>query len=151
MTKQIKIALWILLFNVIILLIIKYEAGELNNQITRICCNDNCFDIEIADDDKSRELWLMNREHLDDDKWMLFIFDNPWIYSFRMKNTLIPLAWIWLDSDLEIVDIKLMDPCKTEECPAYTSKSEAKYVLEINQSIISEKWLLKIWDKFKLK
>jgi uncharacterized membrane protein (UPF0127 family) len=50
-----------------------------------------------------------------------------------MKNTLIPLAGIRLDSDLKIVDIILMEPCKTTECPSYKPKSKAQYVLEIKQ------------------
>ncbi len=92
----------------------------------------------------------MYRESLSDNEWMLFIFDKPWIYSFRMKNTLIPLGWIRLDSNLKIVDIIKMEPCKTEECPSYTPKSEANYVLEINQSLIKEKWLIQIWDTCKV-
>ena len=92
----------------------------------------------------------MHREFLQDNNWMLFIFEEPWIHSFRMKNTLIPLAWIRLDSDLKIVDIIQMDPCKTEECPSYKPESEAQYVLEINQWLISEKKLLKLWDKCEL-
>ena len=93
----------------------------------------------------------MYRENLPENNWMLFIFDKMWIYSFRMKNTLIPLAWIRLDSDLKIVDIIPMDPCKTEQCPSYKPQSEAQYVLEINQWIINEKWMLQIWNKCKLK
>lgn len=92
----------------------------------------------------------MNRESLSDNNWMLFVFENPWIYSFWMKNTLIPLAWIRIDSDLKIVDIIEMNPCNTENCEIYNPKSKAQYVLEINQWLISEKWLLKIWDKCEL-
>jgi hypothetical protein len=93
----------------------------------------------------------MYRESLSENDWMLFIFEENWIHSFWMKNTLIPLAWIRLDSNLKIVDIIQMDPCKTEQCPSYKPKSESQYVLEINQRLISEKWLLNIWDKCKLK
>ena len=92
----------------------------------------------------------MYRESMSDEDWMLFIFDQVWTYSFWMKNTLIPLAWIRLDSDLKIVDIIKMDPCKTDECPSYTPNYEAQYVLEINQWLISKKWLLHIWDECKL-
>ena len=92
----------------------------------------------------------MYRESLWQNEWMLFVYNKPWLYSFRMKNTLIPLAWIRLDSGLNIVDIIQMDPCKTEECPSYKPKSEAQYVLEINQWLISEKWLLHVWDSCKL-
>lgn len=126
----------------------KYEAWEKENP--KICCNNICFNLEIADDEESRKLWLMNRESLSDNNWMLFVFENPWIYSFWMKNTLIPLAWIRIDSDLKIVDIIEMNPCNTEKCEIYNPKSKAQYVLEINQWLISEKWLLKIWDKCEL-
>ena len=151
MKKSSKTVIWIIVFIILLLLafiLFKNEIWELTPQ--QICCNNSCFNIEIADDDTSRQLWLMYRETLSDDKWMLFIFDKMWTYSFWMKNTLIPLAWIRLDSDLNIVDIIQMDPCKTEECPIYTPQSEAQYVLEINQWLISEKWLLNFWDSCEL-
>lgn len=152
MKKSIKITIWIIILILLLVayfLILKYKAWEITKP--KICCNNTCFTIEIADDNESRQLWLMYRKHLWDNEGMLFIFDKVWTYSFWMKNTLIPLAWIWLDSDLKIVDIKLMDPCKTEECPSYKPKSEAKYVLEINQWSINEKWLLSIWDQCRVK
>ena len=153
MTKISKIIIWIIVFIILLIvsfLVFKYEAWEIGSQPERICCNNACFNLEIADTPESRQLWLMYRENLPDEDWMLFIFDEPWMYSFWMRNTLIPLAWVRLDSNLKIVDIISMDPCKTQECPSYTPKSEAQYVLEINQWLVSEKWLLHIWDKCKL-
>lgn len=147
MTKTSKIIIWIIVFIILLIvsfLVFKYEAWEV--EISKICCNETCFNLEISDNDELHKLWLMYRENLPDEDWMLFIFDEPWMYSFWMKNTLIPLAWVRLDSNLKIVDIILMDPCKTQECPSYTPKSEAQYVLEINQWLVSEKWLLHIWD-----
>ena len=151
MKKSYKIIIWIIifiLFLTISFLIFKYEAWETDNP--EICCNNTCFNLEIADTPESRQLWLMYRESLSNKDWMLFIFDQVWTYSFWMKNTLIPLAWIRLNSDLKIVDIIPMDPCKSEPCTSYKPKSEAQYVLEINQWLISEKWLLKVWDSCKL-
>ena len=151
MKKSAKIAIWIIIFILLLLisfLIFKNEVWEQKPQ--KICCNNNCFNLEIADTPESRQLWLMYRESLSDNDWMLFVFEESRIHSFWMKNTLIPLAWIRLDSDLKIVDIIQMDPCKTEECPSYKPKSEAQYVIEINQWLISEKWLLQIWDKCEL-
>lgn len=151
MKKISKFIIWTILvitITTISFIIFKYEAWEVKPE--KICCNNNCFNLEIADDDASRQLWLMYRESLPNENWMLFIFDELWIHSFRMKNTLIPLAWIRLNSDLKIVDIILMDPCKIEECPTYKPSSEAQYVLEINQWLISEKWLLEIWDSCEL-
>lgn len=153
MKKSSRIIIWITIFILLLItsfLVFKYEAWETENQTPKICCNESCFNIEIADDNESRQLWLMYRESLPDENWMFFIFDKMWTYSFWMKNTIIPLAWIRLDSDLKIVDIIQMDPCKTDECPSYKPKTEAQYVLEINQWLISEKWLLHIWDNCKL-
>lgn len=152
MKNSYKITIWIIIFILILItsfFIFKYEAWEAENP--KICCNNTCFDLEIADTPESRQLWLMYRESLWDNEWMLFIFDQVWTYSFWMKNTLIPLAWIRLDSDLKIVDIIQMEPCKSEPCTSYKPDSEAKYVLEINQWLISEKWLLNVRDKCELK
>jgi uncharacterized membrane protein (UPF0127 family) len=151
MQRTPKIIIWIITLILLLTLsffVFKYWAWEIENP--KICCNSNCFDLEIADTPESRQLWLMYRESLPKEKWMLFVFDKMWPYSFWMKNTLIPIAWIWLDSNLIIVDIILMDPCKTTECPSYKPKSEAQYVLEINQWLISKKWKLQIWEKCEL-
>lgn len=153
MTKTTKITIWIILFIIILpvsFLVFKYNAWETEKQNPKICCNEHCFNLEIAGTPESRQLWLMYRESLPDENWMLFIFDKMWTYSFWMKNTLIPLAGIRINSDLKIIDIIQMDPCKIEECPSYTPQSEAQYVLEINQWLISEKWLLHTWDLCKL-
>ena len=152
MRKSYKITIWItifILFLIISFLTFKYEAWETDNP--KICCNNTCFYLEMADTPELRQLWLMYRESMSDEDWMLFVFDQVWTYSFWMKNTLIPLAWIRLDTDLKIVDIMSMDPCKSEPCTSYKPQAEAQYVLEINQWLISKKWLLHIWDKCELK
>lgn len=151
MKKSLKAIIWIILVFIVLMvsfISFKNEIWEIESQ--KICCNNNCFNIEIADNSTSRQLWLMYRKSLWLDEWMLFVFDSMWIYSFWMKNTLIPLVWIRLDSDLNIVDIIEMNPCKTEQCPSYKPQAEAQYVLEINQWLINEKWLLNIWDSCKL-
>ena len=151
MKKLSKIIIWIILFIMLLMLsfiIFKYKAWE--HEKYKICCNHKCFDIEVANTPETRQLWLMYRESLWLDEWMLFVFNEPWLHSFRMKSTLIPLAWIRIDENMKIVDIIEMNPCETKECPSYKPKSEAKYVLEINQWLISEKWLLNIWDSCEL-
>lgn len=139
--------IWFILLVWLCLSAIFFRNSLLKSWMSQICCQwenkTHCFNIEIADDEKSRQLWLMYRESMPAENWMFFVFQDPWIYPFWMKNTLIPLAWIWMDSDMKIVDIIPMDPCKTEDCPSYVPESEAKYVLEINQNLITEDDLLK--------
>lgn len=74
----------------------------------------------------------MNRTSLDNDKGMLFVFREAEHYSFRMKNTLIPLDMIRLDEDFKILYIKNMaEPCTVDPCPLHTPWVSANYVLEI--------------------
>lgn len=106
------------------------------------------FQVEIADNEQSRQQWLMYRENLDEDKWMLFVFEDDNIYSFWMKNTLIPLDMIWineLDGENIVVDIQTAQPCNTSDCEIYTPKWESRYVLEIN-AWLAEKYDIKVWD-----
>ena len=49
-----------------------------------------------------------------------------------MKNTLIPLDMIFINSNNEIVDIKYAVPCENDPCPLYNPAKPALYVLETN-------------------
>ena len=49
-----------------------------------------------------------------------------------------------MDENLKIVDIVSMTPCKTEYCVSYEPSDVAKYVLEINDYLISEDNLLQV-------
>lgn len=102
------------------------------------CCpsvdfDDASFCVEFADDSKERTVGLMYVQELAEDHGMFFIFPRETPLSFWMKNTLIPLDIIFLDEGMRVVDIRHdFEPCVEEPCEGYTSKSPAKYVLEIN-------------------
>ncbi len=88
--------------------------------------------VEIADTELQREKGLMYRTGLDENSGMLFVYPDSSIRSFWMKNTLIPLDIVFINENLEIVDIKNTLPCSSEPCSVYTSSLPAKYVLEVN-------------------
>jgi len=113
----------------------------------KVCFNENCFYVEIAETSEEKSRGLMYRESLAENRGMLFIFNQEGPYSFWMKNTLIPLDIIWLNQDKEVVFIKKsVQPCPDEKCPSIKPDREAKYVLEINGGL-SDKINLKIGDK----
>lgn len=109
------------------------------NNISEVCIKNNCFNVEIADTSKERETGLMNREYLDINNGMLFVFEEEGIYNSWMKNTLIPLDIIWIDENNKIIFIKEnAQPCKTEQCESFGPGEEAKYMLEINGGLMEE-------------
>ena len=131
-----------ILFLIVVWLIWLFERKE----ISKICCEGVCFDIEIAQTSSQRQQGLMWRESLPDNQGMLFVFPEEAIHSFRMKNTLIPLDMLRLSSWLQIIDIQEAIPCESDPCPSYTPSATAQYVLELNQGISKKNWI-KIWNQ----
>jgi YVTN family beta-propeller protein len=105
--------------------------------------------VEVADDQDETMRGLMFRKHLPWNVGMLFVFHNEEPRTFWMKNTLIPLDMIFVDSNLKIVDIKEnVPPCtQGDECPLYPSQERAQYVLEVNAGFFQENGI-KIGDQF---
>ncbi len=95
--------------------------------------------VEIAKTDKEHEQGLMFRKNLHDNHGMLFIFETEDRYDFWMKNTVMPLDIIYINSDLKIVDILHATPCKKDPCESYIPKEKALYVLETKAGTFDEK------------
>ena len=119
-----------------------------------MCFEEECFNIEIVSTNEDRMRGLMFREHLPENQGMLFVFEEPRIYSFWMKNTLIPLDMIWLNEELEVVQIISAYPCgnikEDDPCPSYNPGVEALYVLEINMNMAQQKNII-IGSQTKIK
>ena len=62
------------------------------------------FNLMVADTDILRSKGLSGRADLKSNEGMLFVFDEKKIYTFWMKDMLIPLDFIWIDGD-KIVDV----------------------------------------------
>jgi YVTN family beta-propeller protein len=103
--------------------------------------------VEVPDDQEEFMRGLMFRQHLPWNAGMLFAFNNDEPRTFWMKNTLIPLDMMFVDSSSRIVDIKeSVPPCEQEECPTYPSQEPAQYVLEVNAGFVRDKGV-KIGDQ----
>ena len=98
--------------------------------------------VEIADTPSERSKGLMFREKLPIDQGMLFIFPEEDERGFWMKNTLIPLDMIFIDSKGEIVNVEEAVPepnTSDEDLKIYRSGEPAKYVIETNSSFTERK------------
>lgn len=119
------------------------KNGELSfqsangNYITNI-------DLEFADNDHERSQGLMYRTEMDENQGMLFIFPFEARQSFYMKNTVIPLDMIFINSKLEIVTIH--KSTKPYDLNSYASTAPAQYVLETIGGY-TDKYDIKVGDK----
>ena len=94
------------------------------------------FQIEIVDDDASRQRGLMFRDSLEAGHGMLFVFDHPSVQTFWMKNTHIPLDILYFDQNYKLVSVQQrVPPCRSDPCPVYPSEGAAQFVLELNAGI----------------
>ena len=87
------------------------------------------INIEIADDDYSRQLGLMNRKGMEDNQGMIFIFDEERMQSFWMLNTLFSLDMIFINKENRIVTIQKNTTPLSQQ--SYPSTKPALFVLEV--------------------
>jgi uncharacterized protein len=90
------------------------------------------YQVELARTPEDQAQGLMFRESLRDNTGMLFLFPQKGVHKFWMKNTMIPLDMIWMDSDGKVLFVSAnTPPCKADPCADYGPESPASSVLEI--------------------
>jgi uncharacterized protein len=96
---------------------------------------------ERADSPEKRAQGLMYRPSLAQDDGMIFYFEENARHTFWMHNTRMPLTVIFLNENLQIVDMQDMTPClqiNAELCRTHTSKNPARYAIEVNQGFVAK-------------
>lgn len=134
--KKVLLAYGVLVVVVVLLAFAKFNGftfipgfGEKTATI-----NNRTYKLLIADNDKSLQIGLSNRDSLDKDTGMYFIFPKKDRYTFWMKDTKIPLDIIFIN-DNKIVSIAKNAPPqagKKPPYPLYTAPSNVDRVLEVN-------------------
>jgi uncharacterized membrane protein (UPF0127 family) len=89
--------------------------------------------LELAVTDEERQLGLMFRDVMPVNDGMLFLFEADGPHDFWMKNTFIPLDFVWVSASGEVVDVRSdVPPCRSDPCPSYGPRKPARAVLEVN-------------------
>ncbi|HIE46187.1 MAG: DUF192 domain-containing protein [Nitrosopumilus sp.] len=106
-----------------------------------IMVDDIPLEVQIADTDPRRIRGLMFQDQLSYDQGMIFVFNEPGLYSLWMLNMQFSLDMMWFDQDGKVVHIeKDIPPCKTvveiSACQSIIPSDDAIYVLEVTSGFV---------------
>ena len=94
------------------------------------------IEAEVAANDQTRQVGLMNRRVMPPQRGMLFVFGRENMHCMWMRNTYIPLSVAFMDADGVIINIEDMQP-QTES--NHCAKKPARYALEMNQGWFAQR------------
>ena len=106
------------------------------------------FDIQIADTKPKRKKGFQCQKRINKNEGMFFVWDLEDKRYFWMKNTKFSLDIIFINKNLEIVDIFFN--AKPYDLMTITSDKKAKYVLELYAGVFKS-FNLEIGDELILK
>jgi uncharacterized membrane protein (UPF0127 family) len=86
--------------------------------------------VQLAQDFEQRQIGLMWRKEMPQNEGMLFVFEQPAVQCFWMRNTILPLSAAFVLDDGSIVNLVDMKPMNDE---SHCSKKPVRFVLEMNQ------------------
>lgn len=87
--------------------------------------------LEVAKTMDEKKVGLSDRETLEENNGMVFVFDTEGFHPFWMRKTPFSLDFVYLNKEGIIVDVKSGDPCTEDPCTIYLPSKPAMYVIEI--------------------
>ncbi|HSH90145.1 MAG TPA: DUF192 domain-containing protein [Ramlibacter sp.] len=112
------------------------EEPQMNLPRVALAAGMHRIDAQVAQTIDQRTIGLMFRKEMPQHEGMLFVFEQPTVQCFWMKNTLLPLAIAFIADDGTIVNIDEMKPQTLE---SHCSAKPVRYVLEMNQGWFTKK------------
>lgn len=106
------------------------NAPQLDLPRTALTAGMYRIDAQVASRAQEREIGLMFRPSMAAHEGMLFVFEQPGVQCFWMKNTLLPLTAAFVADDGRIVNLADMKP-QSED--SHCAREPVRYVLEMNQ------------------
>jgi uncharacterized membrane protein (UPF0127 family) len=84
----------------------------------------------VAKTPEQRQIGLMYRKEMAAHEGMVFVFEEPNVQCFWMRNTPLPLSAAFVEDDGTIVNIEDMQPLSDA---SHCSKKPVRFVLEMNK------------------
>jgi uncharacterized membrane protein (UPF0127 family) len=109
---------------------------QLDLQRIKLTAGMHLIDAQVAASPAQRATGLMLRGDMPQTEGMLFVFEQPEVQCFWMKNTLLPLTAAFVANDGTIVNLADMQPQTTNP---HCSTQAVRYVLEMNQGWFNKK------------
>ena len=105
------------------------QTPQLELPRTKLNAGMHVLDVQLAQTNEQRQIGLMWRKEMPQHEGMLFVFEQPAMQCFWMRNTLIPLSAAFVADDGTIVNIADMKPQSDD---SHCSEKPVRYVLEMN-------------------
>ena len=112
------------------------ESPQMNLQRITLTAGIHQIDTQVALTQNQHAVGLMYRDEMPMNEGMLFVFEQPTVQCFWMKNTRIALTAAFVADDGTIVNLENMKPQTTE---SHCSTKPVRYVLEMNQGWFAKK------------
>jgi hypothetical protein len=106
------------------------DAAQARLPTVRLNAGMHAIQAEVAATMLQQATGLMHRRLMAQHEGMLFVYDEPGVHCFYMRNTVLPLSIAFIAEDGTIVHLDDMKPLTLDShCPP----RPVRYVLEMNQ------------------
>lgn len=124
-----------LLLCLVVILWVQFQPQSTYAQVTFFTSTGEYqFACEIASDDFSRKQGLLGRNGIENDKGMVFVYENAEIREFHMRSMNFPLDIIFIDQEFLVINVFEAN-ISDEHILSYRP---AQYVVEINRGLCHE-------------
>jgi uncharacterized membrane protein (UPF0127 family) len=103
--------------------------------LTKVTLGEHTVRAEVAVTPDEQARGLMYRREMGKNDGMLFVYEQPRVLRFWMKNTFLPLDIAFIDSAGRIVHIAQMQPLNET---SHSSVKPARFALEVHQGWMEE-------------
>jgi uncharacterized protein len=127
-----------------------FVSGSLfGNDTATVTIHGEKLEVTVAKDDTTKQVGLSDKSSLEENKGMLFPFEEPGYYAFWMRDMKFPIDIIFLRGDRVVQIYRNIQPASGEDIPIYRPNEPADSVLEINAGL-SDKYNLKEGDTINI-